>query len=70
MGVAVDVDRGRIYFSYNGNWEGNKKRGQPLGLAYDHVSCSGVLRPAATICGLCGQQVRFNLGEPSPSPLP
>ena len=57
VGVAVDVDRRRVYFSYNGNWRGNPSRNQALGLAFDNISFSGWLRPAATICGLCGQEV-------------
>ena len=50
VGVAVDVDLGRVYFSYNGNWSGNPQRNQALGLAFDNISFSGGLQPAATIC--------------------
>ena len=63
VGVGVDVDRGRIYFSYNGNWTGDKDKNQQLGLAFDNISFRGGIMPAATICGLCGQQVQFNFGD-------
>jgi hypothetical protein len=67
VGVGVDVDRGRVYFSYNGNWTGNAAKNQPLGLAFDNIAFRGGIMPAATICGLCGQQVQFNfVREASP----
>ena len=63
VGVGVDVDRGQVFFSYNGNWTGNKAKNQQLGLAFDNIDFRGGIMPAATICGLCGQQVQFNFGD-------
>ena len=50
-------------FSYNGDWKGDPAEHKQLGLAFDNISYHGGLMPAATICGLCGQEVQFNFGD-------